>query len=89
MLRGSRQCSHMPVYAALVTSPRALPDGLILVFQNPAKERKFFYHEGHEGLRTKKQFTTKGTKVKSKKSKYYLLSSACSVVNPAPCGLYG
>jgi len=24
-------------YAALVASPRALPDGLILVFQNPAK----------------------------------------------------
>jgi hypothetical protein len=25
----------MPVYAALVVSPRALPDGLILVFQHP------------------------------------------------------
>jgi len=24
-------------YAALVASPRALPDGLILVFQHPAK----------------------------------------------------
>jgi len=24
-------------YAALVVSPRALPDGLILVFQNPVK----------------------------------------------------
>jgi hypothetical protein len=27
-------------YAALVASPRALPDGLILVFQHPAKERE-------------------------------------------------
>jgi len=46
----------MPVYAALVVSPRALPDGLILVFQHPAKERNLFYHEGHEeheGLRAK------------------------------------
>jgi len=25
----------MPEYAALVASPRALPDGLILVFQHP------------------------------------------------------
>ena len=58
-------------YAALVASPRALPDGLILVFQHPVKQRKFFYHEGHEGLRTKKQFTTKGTKVKCKKLFYH------------------
>jgi len=36
-LRGSRQCSHMLEYAALVVSPRALPDGLILVFQHPVK----------------------------------------------------
>ena len=27
----------MPEYAALVASPRALPDGLILVFQHPVK----------------------------------------------------
>jgi hypothetical protein len=26
-------------YAALVASPRALPDGLILVFQHPVKEQ--------------------------------------------------
>ena len=34
-LRGSRQCSHMLEYAALVALPHALPDGLILVFQQP------------------------------------------------------
>jgi len=27
----------MPEYAALVASPRALPDGLILVFQHPVR----------------------------------------------------
>jgi len=27
------------IYAALVASPRALPDGLILVFQHPVKKR--------------------------------------------------
>ncbi len=36
-MRGSRQCSHMLEYAALVASPRALPDGLILVFQHPVR----------------------------------------------------
>jgi len=36
-LHGSRQCSHMLEYAALAASPRALPGGLILVFQHPVK----------------------------------------------------
>jgi hypothetical protein len=34
-LRGARHCSHMPEYAALAVSPRALLDGPILVFQHP------------------------------------------------------
>ncbi|MDD4463624.1 MAG: hypothetical protein PHR86_05190 [Desulfobacterales bacterium] len=48
-------------YAALVVSPRALPDGLILVFQHPVREQKLFYHEvheGHEGLKAKKLMIT-------------------------------
>jgi len=46
-------------YAALAASPRALPGGLILVFQHPVRERKFFTTKG-----------TKSTKVlKSKKIK--------------------
>jgi len=39
----------MPEYAALVASPRALPDALILVLQHPVREQKLFYHEAHEG----------------------------------------
>ena len=34
----------MHEYAALVASPRALPDGLILVFQHPVKTRRTFKH---------------------------------------------
>jgi len=49
-LRGSRQCSHMLEYAALVASPRALPDGLILVFQHPvtilSRGYFMFFHPG-------------------------------------------
>jgi hypothetical protein len=37
-LRGSCKCSHISQYAALSKSPRALADGLILVFQHPTKE---------------------------------------------------
>ncbi len=33
--RPSPMLTHMLEYAALVASPRALPDGLILVFQHP------------------------------------------------------
>jgi hypothetical protein len=36
-LRGSCKCSHISPYAALSKSPRALADGLMLVFQHPAK----------------------------------------------------
>jgi len=32
-------------YAALVASPRALPDGLILVFQHPAKRCSVVFEE--------------------------------------------
>jgi hypothetical protein len=39
-LRGSCKCSHMSQYAALSKSPRALADGLMLVFQHPAKESR-------------------------------------------------
>jgi len=31
------KCSHIPEYAALSKTPHALADGLILVFQHPAK----------------------------------------------------
>ena len=34
-LYGARQCSHMLEYAALVASPRALSDGLIIFFNTP------------------------------------------------------
>jgi len=37
----SNAASNMLDYAALVVSPRALPDGLILVFQHPDKRRVF------------------------------------------------
>jgi imidazolonepropionase-like amidohydrolase len=38
-LRGSCKCSHMPPYAALSKSPRALADGPMLVFQHPVTPR--------------------------------------------------
>jgi len=47
-LRGSRQCSHMLEYAALVASPGALPDGLILVFEHPVH---FHVHRGSNFLK--------------------------------------
>jgi hypothetical protein len=34
-LRGFCKCSHINEYAALSKTPRALADGLILVFQHP------------------------------------------------------
>jgi hypothetical protein len=34
-LRGSCKCSHISQYAALSKSPRALADGLMLVFKHP------------------------------------------------------
>ena len=67
------------IYAALVVSPRALPDGLILVFQYPVKEQKLFYHEGHEGHEG----------LRAKKINDNLVSSTCSVLNFAPHELHG
>jgi hypothetical protein len=36
-LRGFCKCSHILEYAALFKTPRALADGLMLVFQHPVK----------------------------------------------------
>ena len=40
----------MPEYAALVASPRALPDGLILVFQHPVNLRVLRVLRGSNSL---------------------------------------
>jgi len=36
-LRGFCKCSHIIEYAALSKTPRALADGLMLVFQHPVR----------------------------------------------------
>jgi len=40
-MRGFCKCSHIIEYAALSKTPRALADGLILVFQYPVKKSPY------------------------------------------------
>jgi hypothetical protein len=40
VLRGFCKCSHINQYAALSKTPRALADGLMLVFEHPARGLK-------------------------------------------------
>jgi hypothetical protein len=47
-LCGFCKCSHINKYAALFKTPHALADGLMLVFEHPAKERPT--GDGHPGL---------------------------------------